>query len=213
MFADVSTPPSIMASKCGNLNAVVALQDDGSFDCLSRDMETGLNAAQFAMMNGHDHIVQRIMYDLHPDLGVFLCSSVPRSLPNISVIVANTSSFGDTSLHILVIQHRGSVTRQRSRLTCCCRRGPIYPMTSLPRERCNLSVLETFRKHPLFLQSFASYLRFFAGFGLKCGACNCDGLTAGDIATVRHMPKLLSVLSFHHAQQIQARYFCIIIFT
>ena len=36
-------------------------------------------------------------------------------------------------------------------------------------------------------------------------------MTAGDIAVVRHLPKLLSVLSFHHAQQIQARlfFFCI----
>jgi hypothetical protein len=108
MFADSDTPPSIMASKRGNLNAVIALQDDGSFHSAVRDLETGLNAAQFAMINGHDHIVQHIMCDLRFFQEFFVESqylTVDRGLPDISDIVANTSSFGDTSLHILVILH------------------------------------------------------------------------------------------------------------
>jgi hypothetical protein len=140
MFADAPTPPSIMAAKCGNLNAIIALQDDGCFDCLSRDMETGLNAAQFALINGHDHIVQHIMYDIHAALGASWCSSVPRSLPDISDIISNTSSFGDTTLHILVLLYRCLFNFKHPRLTFCGRLGPVYPMTLLRKERCNLSV-------------------------------------------------------------------------
>ena len=46
-------------------------------------------------------------------------------------------------------------------------------------------------------------IRFYLGFGLKCGARNCDGLTAGDIAAARHKPELLTVLNLHHSRQIQ----------
>ena len=140
MFADAPTPPSIMASKFGNLNAIIALQDDGCLDCLSRDMETGLNAAQFAMINGHDHIVQHIMYDIHAAPGASWCSSVPRSLSDISDIISNTSSFGDTTLHILVLQRRRLFTFKHPLLIFCGRLGPVYPMTLLHKERCNLSV-------------------------------------------------------------------------
>lgn len=63
LFADSDTPPSISASRCGNLNAVIALQEDGTFDSISRDVETGLNAAQFAILYGHDDILQHIMYE------------------------------------------------------------------------------------------------------------------------------------------------------
>ncbi len=65
--------PSILASRYGNLNAVIALQDDGAFDCVSRDLETGLNAAQFAMINGHDHIVEHIMCKHHEIFPFFKC--------------------------------------------------------------------------------------------------------------------------------------------
>jgi hypothetical protein len=62
MFADEDTSPSLLAAKSGNLSAVKALQDEGTFDCTCRDMETGLNAAQFAIMNGHDDVLEHIMY-------------------------------------------------------------------------------------------------------------------------------------------------------
>jgi len=42
-----------------------------------------------------------------------------------------------------------------------------------------------------------------SGFGLKCGARNCDGLTASDIAAARHMPEFLKVINTHHTRQIQ----------
>lgn len=63
LFTDNDTPPSFLASKCGNLSSVIALQDDGTFDCISRDIETGLNAVQFAIVNGHDNILQHVMYE------------------------------------------------------------------------------------------------------------------------------------------------------
>jgi len=65
MFADGDTPPSILAAKNGNLSAVIALQDDAALDCTSRDMETGLNAAQFAMINGHSDVVEYLMCGTH----------------------------------------------------------------------------------------------------------------------------------------------------
>ena len=71
MFSDDDLPPSILASKCGNLSAVIALQDDGTFDSLSRDMATGLNSAQFAIINGHDHVLQHIMYEFKTILRLF----------------------------------------------------------------------------------------------------------------------------------------------
>jgi hypothetical protein len=63
LFSDDEMPPSLMASQCGNLSAVIALQEDGTFDCLSRHTSTGLNAAQFAIINGHDHTLRHLMYE------------------------------------------------------------------------------------------------------------------------------------------------------
>ena len=63
MFADNDMLPSILASKCGNLSAIIALQEDGAIDCVSRDLITGLNAVQFAIINGHDHVLQHMMCD------------------------------------------------------------------------------------------------------------------------------------------------------
>jgi hypothetical protein len=65
LFSDSDLPPSISASKCGNISAVIALQEDGTFDCTSRDVETGLNAAQFAIVNGHDNVLEHIMCEFN----------------------------------------------------------------------------------------------------------------------------------------------------
>jgi hypothetical protein len=102
MFADEDTSPSLLAAKSGNLSAVKALQDEGTFDCTCRDMETGLNAAQFAIMNGHDDVLEHIMYCSPGTCIAARPSSACRSLPVLPDALANTSSYGDTTLHILV---------------------------------------------------------------------------------------------------------------
>jgi hypothetical protein len=62
LFCDSDVSPAIAAAKSGNLSAIIALQEDGAFDGAARDMETGLNAVQFSILNGHISVLSHFMY-------------------------------------------------------------------------------------------------------------------------------------------------------
>jgi len=143
MFADEDTSPSLLAAKSGNLSAVRALQDEGTFDCMCRDMETGLNAAQFAIINGHDDVLEHIMYFSPGTRIAARPSSACRSLPVLPDALANTSSYGDTTLHILVFRPSVTFASGFNSLTDLFHRlGQSFLTTLLLPGHCNSSVIK-----------------------------------------------------------------------